>query len=169
MVCPHCAQSAEQPIVCDRCGWRWHSNPLPAAGTLLERLAPGDAEPSVLLLRRAVEPGLGGWDLPAGYLEPGESAEEAARRETREEAGVAVELVRLVGVYTSRSGNAISSVYLARAIDADAAVMTDSESDDHAWVPRSAVAGWLPRMAFKSMATALADWADGRFGVPHDW
>jgi 8-oxo-dGTP diphosphatase len=116
-----------------------------------------------------VEPGLGGWDLPAGYLEPGESAEEAARRETREEAGIAVELVRLVGVYTSRSGNAVSSVYLAQATDAEAPVTIDAESDDHVWVPRSAVASWLPRMAFRSMATALADWAEGRFGEPHDW
>ena len=169
VVCPHCALPAEQPIICDRCGWRWYANPLPAAGTLLERQAPGEAEPSVLLLRRAVEPGLGGWDLPAGYLEPGESAEEGARRETREEAGIEVELVQLVGVYTSRWGNAISSVYLARATDGDAPVTIDAESDDHAWVPRSAVGEWLPRMAFRSMAAALADWAEGRFGEPRDW
>lgn len=169
MVCPHCAEPAEHPIVCDRCGWRWYANPLPAAGTLLERQAAGATEPSVLLLRRAVEPGLGGWDLPAGYLEPGESAEEGARRETREEAGIEVELLRLVGVYTSRSGNAVSSVYLARPTDGSAPVRIDAESDDHAWVPRSAVAEWLPRMAFRSMATALQDWAEGRFGVPHDW
>jgi ADP-ribose pyrophosphatase YjhB (NUDIX family) len=164
-ICPHCAEPGEQPLVCQRCGWRWFANPVPAAGTLVERLAP-DGEPEVLVLRRAIEPGLGAWDLPAGYLDPGESPEEGARRETLEEAGLAVELVRLVGVYTSRVANAVSCIYLARPLDPAAAVTTDAESDDYAWIARRAVPAWLPRMAFPSMAAALDDWAAGRSGVP---
>jgi ADP-ribose pyrophosphatase YjhB (NUDIX family) len=166
-ICPHCAHGAEQPLVCDRCGWRWFANPLPAAGTLVERFA-ADGEPSALVLQRAIEPGIGAWDLPAGYLDPGESPEEGARRETLEEAGLAVELVRLLGVYTSRAGNAVSCIYLARPLDPAAQVVTDAESNDHAWVARRDVAGWLPRMAFPSMAAALNDWAAGRSGVPQD-
>lgn len=166
--CPHCAQPFEQPLVCDRCDWRWYANPKPAAGTVVERLSPA-GEPEVLLLRRAVEPGLGAWDLPAGYLEPGESMEEAACRETAEEAGFEVQLVELIGIYTSRPGNAVSAVFLARAADAGASVDPDGESSDHAWVKRSDVPAWLPRMAFRSMATALADWAEARRGIPRDW
>lgn len=49
-----------------------------------------------LLLVRHVE---GWWTLPAGSIDPGETPAEAARRETREEASVEVELMRLVGVY----------------------------------------------------------------------
>ena len=154
--------------MCDRCGWRWHANPLPAAGTVVERMN-SSGEPEVLLLRRAVEPGLGAWDLPAGYLEPGESVEEGACRETAEEAGFEVELVELIGVYTSRPANAVSAVFLARPATAQASVRPDAESDDHAWVTRAQVAEWLPRMAFRSMATALADWAERRRGVPRDW
>jgi ADP-ribose pyrophosphatase YjhB (NUDIX family) len=164
--CPHCAEPDERPLTCRRCGWRWYANPLPAAGTLVERMA-ADGEPSVLLLRRAVDPGRGAWDLPAGYLESGESPEEAALRETREESGLDVALVRLAGVYTSREGNAVSTIYLAAPADASVAVATDAESDDHAWVRRSDASEWLPRMAFDSMATALRDWSEGRFGVPH--
>ena len=126
---------------------------------LLERRADGEAEPSVLLLKRAVEPGFGEWDLPAGYLDPGESFEMAARRETLEEAGVDVELVQLAGVYHSPPANAVTAVFRARAVDAQASVQTDAESSDHAWVARSEVATWLPRMAFASMASALAEWA----------
>lgn len=165
-VCPHCAQLTDLPIVCDRCGWRWLANPYPAAGTLVERLDE-NGEPSVLLLRRALEPGLGEWDLPAGFLEPRESMEEAALRETREESGLEVELVRLVGVYASPAGNAVAAVFLARPMEPSALVQTDAESNDHAWVRKADVPDWLPRMAFTSMAQALADWADDRYGVPH--
>lgn len=166
--CPNCATPAEQPLVCTRCGWRWYANPRPAAGAVVERTTPG-GEQEVLLLRRAVDPGIGAWDLPAGYLDPGESPEEGARRETHEEAGIEVELVRLLGVYTSRPGNAVSCIYLARPRDASASVRTDEESDDHAWVARSDVLAWLPRMAFRSMAAALSDWAEDRAGLPRDW
>ncbi|HET8570283.1 MAG TPA: NUDIX domain-containing protein [Candidatus Limnocylindria bacterium] len=166
-VCPHCAARNEYPIACDRCGWRWYANPKPAAGTLVERIGP-DGEARVLLLKRAVEPGLGAWDLPAGYLEAGESAEEGALRETREEAGFDIELVRLVGVYSSRGADAISTIYLARPTG-EATVQTDAESSEHAWVRRADVPEWLPRMAFRPMATALQDWAEGQFGLPRDW
>ena len=120
----------------------------------------------MLLLRRAVEPGFGSWDLPAGSLEAGESAEDGALRETREEAGLEVELTALSGVYSSRAANAITTVYRAGARDVEASVALDSESSDHAWVSRSRVGEWLPRMAFASMAAALEDWALDRRGAP---
>lgn len=154
----------EEPLVCDRCAWRWHANPLPAAAVLLERMPDGAAEPSILLLRRAVQPGMGAWDLPAGYLDPGESFEMAARRETLEESGIAVELLALTGVYHSLPANAVTAVFRGRALDSEAPVSLDSESSDHAWVARSEVAGWLPQMAFAAMASAVGDWASERIG-----
>ena len=147
--------------MCDRCRWRWYANPKPAAAVLLERRADDDGEPEILLLRRAVEPGLGAWDLPAGYLDPGESFEMAARRETREESGIEIELLGLVGVYHSPPANAVTAVFRARATPSDAPVELDFESTEHAWVRRSDVPNWLPRLAFASMSAAVSDWADG--------
>jgi ADP-ribose pyrophosphatase YjhB (NUDIX family) len=155
--CPHCVGDEEQPIVCDRCGWRWYANPRPAAAVLLER----DDDARVLLLRRAVEPGLGWWDLPAGYLDPHESFEQAARREAREESGLEVELVELSGVYHSPAANAVTAVFRARPADPTAPVRLDFESSAHAWIARSEVADWLAKIAFPSMARALEDWGRG--------
>ncbi len=164
-VCPHCAVPSERPLVCDRCGWTWHANPYPAAGVLIER--PGaDGEAEVLLLRRNVDPGRDAWDLPAGFLDPHESFEEGALREGHEESGLEIELTELAGVYSSPAGNAVAVVYRARPRDPAGEVIPDHESTEHAWVARSSVPAWLPRMAFRSMATALDDWAQQRIGPP---
>ena len=132
---------------------------MPTAAVIIERIRQAHTEPHVLVVRRAVDPGRGGWDLPAGYLDPGESFEMAARREAREEVGMEVELIALVGVYHSPAANAVSAVFRGRPLDAAPEVRLDFESSDHAWVPRSDIMRWLPRVAFPSMASALADWA----------
>ena len=54
----------------------------------------------VLLMRRAIEPRLGAWTMPGGFMEIDESVEECAVREAMEETGVAVRLLQLLGVYS---------------------------------------------------------------------
>ncbi|MDF5759197.1 NUDIX hydrolase [Spongiactinospora sp. TRM90649] len=51
----------------------------------------------VLLIRRAVSEGKLSWQFPAGVIEPGESGEQAAVRETREEVGLDVTAVKTLG------------------------------------------------------------------------
>ncbi|RLI11978.1 hypothetical protein DRO33_03205, partial [Candidatus Bathyarchaeota archaeon] len=53
----------------------------------------------VLLVRRGREPGAGCWSLPAGLIEYGETAEEAAAREALEETGIEIRVRGLLGVY----------------------------------------------------------------------
>ena len=84
--------------VCRRCGWTYYGNPAPAAVAALVR---GDR---VLLARRAGPPWAGTWDLPGGFVEQGESAEQALCRELREELGIRVGRARYLGSYPDEYG-----------------------------------------------------------------
>jgi len=72
----------------------------------------------VLLIRRGSEPFEGRWALPGGFVEVGETVEEAAAREAEEETGLRVEILRLVGVYSAPNrdprGHNVSCAFLAR-------------------------------------------------------
>jgi len=73
--------------VCEHCGTIHYQNPKLVVGCVPEW------EGKVLLCRRAIEPRAGFWTLPAGFMENGETLEQAALRETREEALAEVELL----------------------------------------------------------------------------
>lgn len=72
----------------------------------------------IVLIQRSNEPFKGSWALPGGFVEVGESVESAAVREVKEETGLQVELIELVGVYSSPErdprGHNVSVAYLAR-------------------------------------------------------
>jgi mutator protein MutT len=53
---------------------------------------------SVLLIRRGNEPSKGLWSVPGGLIELGETAEEAAHREVKEETGIDIRIERLLEV-----------------------------------------------------------------------
>lgn len=75
-------------FVCEACGTIHYVNPRMVVGCIAEH------EGRILLARRAIEPRKGLWTLPAGFMESGETTEQGAARETREEARAdTVELV----------------------------------------------------------------------------
>jgi ADP-ribose pyrophosphatase YjhB (NUDIX family) len=75
-----------------------------------------DDEDRVILLRRGFDPGRGRWTFPGGFVDLGESVEDAAHRETDEELGITIELGRLVGVYSRADDRVVLIVFLARAL-----------------------------------------------------
>lgn len=89
----------------------------------------------ILLLKRAIEPGLGQWAFPAGHVEPGESAEEAIIREVKEETDL-----ELTVQYYSSSGKDLGDgrAYLSlifRSSAKTSRVVIDEESSDWTWAP----------------------------------
>ncbi len=89
--------------VCRRCGMIHYLNPKIVTGCIPVW---GD---QVLLCRRAIEPRLGLWTLPAGFMENGESSQQGAARETLEEANARVRILQL---YTTFNLPHIDQVYL---------------------------------------------------------
>lgn len=87
-------------------------------------------EDGIYLIRRGNEPFEGQWALPGGFVEVGETVEEAAVRETGEETGLTVEVERLVGVYSAPDrdprGHNVSVAFLARVVGGEPEAATDA-------------------------------------------
>ncbi len=88
------------------------------------------SERGVVLIRRSTEPFAGQWALPGGFVELGETVEEAAAREAAEETGLAVEVACLIGVYSDPErdprGHNVSVAFLVRVLSGELAAATDA-------------------------------------------
>ncbi len=123
--CPRCGTEVErrrppgderERHVCPGCGAVHYQNPKIVVGSVC--CPRGDDR--LLLCRRAIPPREGYWTIPAGYMELGESVEEAARREAWEEARARIELEGLLAVYSVRRIDQVQLLYRARLLDPDA-------------------------------------------------
>lgn len=110
--CNHCAHPVVVKIpegetlprhICEQCGTIHYQNPKIVAGCIPEW------NEHILLCRRAIEPRVGYWTFPAGFMELGEATEHAAARETLEEAEAEVDIINLYAVFTLTR---VSQVYV---------------------------------------------------------
>ena len=157
--CPQCGAALkvnrvgdrERPV-CPGCGFIYYITPIVAVGALVEH------DGRVALVRRGVEPGRGRWGLPAGYIEADESAEEAAVRETLEEAHLHVELDGLLDAFSFGTGHdrGVLLIYGAHVLSGEISAGDDAVD-----------AGWfgpdeLPDLAFRTHREVLRQWRQAR-------
>ena len=149
--CPRCGQPAEvsypRSLTCVHCGYGAYYNPKPVAAAI--PLTPAG---EIILLRRGFDPGKGLWTFPGGFVDLGESVEEAAHREVEEELAIGIELGPLVGVYSRPDERVVLVVYAAST--ADAPQTSDEATEVRAFKP--AELPWQ-ELAFWSTELALRD------------
>jgi len=105
------------------------------------------------MVQRAIEPAIGKWSFPSGYVNRGEKLENAVEREVLEECGLEVDVERLVGLYSEEGNSIILVVYEARVTGGKL------ESADHENLDvRVFSIDDLPELAFEHDRGILADW-----------
>ena len=155
-------------LSCLDCGHVFYENPKVIVGALVVH------EERVLLCRRAVEPRLGFWTLPAGYLELGETAAEGALREVHEEAGARIRLDGILAIYDISRMGQVQIIYRARFADpADPVAEAGPESleiglFDWAGIPWGEIAFPTVRWALDAWRSVGAAELLAPFGNPLD-
>jgi mutator protein MutT len=160
--CPSCGDGLEsrqlkagepERMVCVGCEQVFYLDPKLAAGVVV------NYQGGVVLLRRGIEPCLGKWVFPGGFVDRGEHPEQAAIREAREEAGIEVALRGLLGVYHDPPGSPVVLVVYHAELRSGTPIAAD-ESLEVGFFPLDRLP-WSD-LAFPTTRAALLDYARGR-------
>ncbi|MFC1686958.1 NUDIX domain-containing protein [Patescibacteria group bacterium] len=159
--CPLCSHKLvrksfhdEHQFVCSSCGFVFYQNAKPAVAGFITR---GN---KLLLVRRAVKPKIGWWDVPGGFTKENEHPLQALRRELREELGVNVKVGKLFSIQMDvyHNGNGPKSwvlniYYIASIIQGT--MKPDDDISEARWFPIHK----LPKhLGFKHIKKAVRDW-----------
>jgi NADH pyrophosphatase NudC (nudix superfamily) len=98
--CPRCGlefgnDNKDSFLKCGSCGLNFYLNSKPCNGLLLK-----NEDGEYLLVERSIEPKKGYYDTPGGFVDPGETFEQSAHREIKEELGIKLDDLTYVGSYT---------------------------------------------------------------------
>lgn len=115
--CPHCRTDLviatihnRERETCPACGHTVFHKPAPVVLAIIEHAD------RLVLIRRKLDPLAGYWAPPGGYVELGESLEDAVVREAREESGLEVAVDGLVSVYSQADVRAVILAYRAHSL-----------------------------------------------------
>jgi ADP-ribose pyrophosphatase YjhB (NUDIX family) len=141
----------KQRSVCQRCDFIDYQNPKIVAGSVVVK------DGKILLCKRAIEPRKGFWTLPAGFMELGESVEEAAMREAQEEALADIKINSTLAIYSVPRIGQVQVMYRAT-LEGDYGIGPESEDVglfDWKDIPWS-------ELAFPTVVWALTHYAETR-------
>jgi ADP-ribose pyrophosphatase YjhB (NUDIX family) len=137
-------------LQCEACAFIHYMNPRVVASIIVSHRG------RLLLQQRANDPRAGFWTFPGGFLEIGETPEDGAARETKEEVGLDLRPQALLGVYGRPQVGIVLVVYEAES-DTEAALVGDDESLQVRWFAIDEIP-WTG-LAFETTEAALRDWA----------
>jgi ADP-ribose pyrophosphatase YjhB (NUDIX family) len=152
--CPRCASqaldvAAPRSIRCPACDYQAYYNPKPVACAI-----PRDADGRIILLRRATHPGHGLWTFPGGFVDLGESVEQAAVREAQEELRIDITIEGLHGVY-SRADDRIVLIVFTATTDQQPQTTDEAMEVGHFTLdalPWDELAFWSTELALRELA-----------------
>ena len=158
--CPACATPVEIKDVfgtrrpaCPNCCHVVYHDPKVAATCIVAR------DSRILMIRRALEPGMGLWCMPGGYVDRGEVVEEAAAREVFEETGLVVEVGQLVGLFSEKGRPVIVAAFAAK--ETGGALQAGPEAQELGFFSQED----LPPLAFPRDVEILERWRALFFGL----
>ena len=157
--CDRCGDSlanktveGKQRQTCTTCGHTVFLDPKLAVVVLVS------TEEKLVLVRRAIEPALGHWAFPSGYVDRGETVENAAIRQVKEQTGLDIKITRLIGLYSSATNPVVLAVYSSEVIGGK--LYAGSETDAVGkYDPNQ-----LPDLPFEHDHKILEDWMNSSLG-----
>jgi NADH pyrophosphatase NudC (nudix superfamily) len=165
--CPNCATALQMlrkledggekvRLRCAACDWTHWNNPTPVLAAIVEM---ADCDGQVLLARNAAWPGRM-FALITGFMEAGETPEEGIAREVKEETNLAVDSLKLVGVYDFQRMNQIIIAY--HAVARGEVVLSPELAEYRLYRPED-IKCWRAGTGY-----AVADWLTAR-GITPQW
>ena len=153
--CQRCGEGLEEKRIegrmrhhCPSCGHVVFLDPKVAAVALVV-----DGK-GLVMVKRGVDPQIGKWAFPSGYVDRGEVVEVAAVREVKEETGLDVALERLIGVYSLEGSTVVLVVYSAHIVGGEVAVGHDALD------VKTFTLGELPPLPFPHDGQIMKDWEE---------
>ncbi|NCD35343.1 MAG: NUDIX domain-containing protein [Spartobacteria bacterium] len=158
--CPHCGEPSVhfdgfKKYYCPQCHWTYFHNTAAAVAGIIQM------DETLLFLRRNREPGKGLLDLPGGFVDHGEGAEEALQREIFEEIGIVPQELRYIGSYSNQYryksiDYATCDMVYTCTLPRIAFTLENSEVAEALWIPLNQIE--IPQIAFVSLQQAIAAW-----------
>lgn len=159
--CPFCGfrissfRRGEIKQNCTNCGEIFYHNPQPCVGALAIKAG------KVLLIKRVASPFKDYWDIPGGFLKPGEHPDDGLVREFEEETGLLIKPIKILGIFMDQYGaggdETLNIHYVAKIVGGTERAGSDAEKLK--WFNLQK----LPRkIAFKNGREALELWLSKR-------
>ena len=136
--------------LCPTCGKDFYLDPKLAVAAIIPY------KDKIIMVKRAIEPGIGKWSFPSGYVNRYESLESALKREVKEECDIDIEVGWIVGIYSVKNNPVVLAVFHTEWVKGD----LNSNDQETLDVDMFKVTK-LPDLAFEHDSKIIKDWEYG--------